>query len=76
MWAKLWKIWEKCNDIDDENHRLNNCIKWRKTNLYDESDKIDFNLIYSNNIDELRSIILKIEKIWNTGNAHGTMRTD
>ena len=70
------KICEKCNVIDDENHRLNNCIKWRKTNLYDESDKIDFNLIYSNNIDELRSIILKIEKIWNTGNAHGTMRTD
>ena len=67
------EICDKCNCTDDENHRLNDCIKWRVINQYDNSEKTDFNLIFSDNVDELRHIITKIEKVWNTQNAHGTM---
>ena len=66
----------ECNCADDENHRLNHCIKWREKNLYDKEEKMDFKWIYSKDIDKLRSIISSINTVWNTQNAHGTMRTE
>ena len=36
------EICDTCNTIDDENHRLNDCIKWRTINLYDSAEKTDF----------------------------------
>ena len=67
------EICDTCNTIDDENHRLNDCIKWRTINLYDSAEKTDFYSIYSDNVDVLRHLITKIERVWNTQNAHGTM---
>ena len=62
-----------CNVIDDEEHRLNHCSLWRDTNCYDDDEKINFESIYSNDVNVLRSIIPKIESVWNTRTAHGTM---
>ena len=62
-----------CNAHDDEDHRLNYCKKWRSINFYEESEKVQFDAIYSNDIDTLRNVIPKIQKVWNTKNAHGTM---
>ena len=62
-------ISEKCNlcDVpDNENHRLNYCIKFRDINFFDNAEKVDFNLIHSNNVEILRDISPKIEKVWNT----------
>ena len=67
---------DRCKTIDDENHRLNFCVKWKDRNNYDETKKIDFNLIYSNEVIELRSIIPSIEKVWNKRNGHGTMHVE
>ena len=64
---------DKCNCIDDENHRLNYCIKWKDLNLYHETEKVDFNLVYSDKIEEIRYVIERVERIWNTRNSHGTM---
>ena len=63
----------QCNQIDDENHRLNYCIRFRETNLYDTDEKVDFSEIFSTDINTLRNILPKIEGVWNVKNAHGTM---
>ena len=67
---------EKCKCEDDENHGMNHCIKWRERNFHHYEEKVNFNLIYSKDLHSLRYIISKIEEIWNTRNAHGTMRTE
>ena len=67
---------EQCNQIDDENHRLNNCVKWKLRNLHDTREKLDFNIVYSNDISILRGIIAKLDNVWNNKTAHGTMRTE
>ena len=65
-----------CHCEDDENHRLNKCEKWRQYNFIGNDSVIDFNDIYSDDIDTLRSITEKISQLWNTRNAHGAMRKD
>ena len=69
----LSELCNQCKSVDDEDHRLNYCIKWRNTNYYDVTEKINFDLIYSADIEVLRYVIMKIEKVWNTRNAHGAM---
>ena len=59
--------------IDNENHRLNHCYKYRETNLYYKEQKIDFSLVHSTDIGKLKEIVSNISKVWNTTNAHGTM---
>ena len=65
-----------CGTIDDEEHRLNHCKKFRAINYYDHDDKIPFTNIYSNDITVLRDIIPKIENVWSTNCAHGTMKKE
>ena len=67
---------DQCDTIDNEDHRLNHCIKLREMNFHDADDKVKFDDIYSNDAYVLKNVILAIEKVWNTRNAHGTMRTD
>ena len=65
-----------CNCEDEENHQLNICERWRQYNFIDNDNIVDFNDVYSDDIETLRSIIEKITHLWNTKNAHGTMRKD
>ena len=64
---------ENCNVLDDEDHRLNDCKKYSNTNFSETDEKVDFGMIYSSNLDEIRMIIQKISQVWNTKNAHGSM---
>ena len=73
--GSLKELCNECNIYDDENHRLNHCSKWKDTNLYNNDEKVDINLMYSNDINVLRQIISKIEGVWNIKTAHGTMNT-
>ncbi len=59
--------------IDDETHRMNYCEKYQETNFFHSQEKVDFNMIFSSDINDLRNIIPKISQVWNTKNAHGTM---
>ena len=65
-----------CNCIDDEHHRLNDCIRWRQTKNYDKHEKTDFKDVFSDDVNRLKHIVCEIKKVWNTQNAHGTMRTE
>ena len=67
------EICPKCNIKDDENHRLNNCIRWRTKNLYDADISVDFGNIHSNDISVLKVIIPYIQKVWNVRNGNGSM---
>ena len=64
---------DQCKVKDDENHRLNYCVKLRGINFVDCDTKIEFNNIYSNDPEVLRTIIKRLGNIWNTKTAHGTM---
>ena len=59
-----------CNKIDDEHHRLNECPKW--TNIK-TNEKIDFDSIYSTDIDKIHPVLTRINQLWNTKCAHGSM---
>ena len=63
----------QCKQLDDENHRLNDCVKLQETNFYDSIEKVDFSKIYSADINILCDILPTIEGVWNMKNVHGTM---
>ena len=65
-----------CNSIDDESHRLNVCPTWRNNNLCDTGRSVNFTDIYSNDLDVIRNVTVFIEKVWNTQNTNGKMRTE
>ena len=69
----LKEICRTCNTKDDENHRLNECKQYRSINYYDSDCKLPFDNVFSQDPGTLREIIHKIEHVWNTRNAHGTM---
>ena len=63
-----------CNVIDDENHRLNDCNRWRNTNNASLSVKCNFRDIHSTNEIELNNAIINLEKIWEFKYANGRMK--
>ena len=63
-----------CNVIDDENHILNHCKKYEL--IRESPNDITFEDVHSDQIEKIRNVINSIEKIWNTANAHGTLRRD
>ena len=67
------EICKKCGVLDDETHRLNYCEIHRTINYYEKDVKVDFNEIYSTDIQTLRELLPKIERVWNTRNAYGSM---
>ena len=67
---------EMCNDcqkVDDEDHRLNHCPKYREINQYNHETNIDFRDIFSNDMNTLRDVLPSVKNVWNTKNAHGSM---
>ena len=63
-----------CNVKDNENHRLNECIKLSQNNWANSSEKIDFSTIHSNDKDTVTRIIKRIESIWEFRYANGSMK--
>ena len=59
-----------CNKIDDEDHRLNECPKWTDS---ETNEKINFDLIYSTDIEEIYPVLTRVNQLWNTRYAHGSM---
>ena len=71
--GSLREVCQVCNVLDNENHRLNYCSKFRHINRCDSDEKIPFESIYSTDVATVKQTIEVIEKTWNTKNAHGTM---
>ena len=64
---------DHCMCEDNETHRLNFCPKWKHLNLFDCTEKVMFDDVYSDNLDDVRNVALHIEKVWDT-RTNGSMR--
>ena len=69
----LPEICPTCNVVDNEQHRLNDCTRFRLTNLCDRNEKIDFQNIYHSDITVVKKMISCIEQVWNLKTGHGSM---
>ena len=63
-----------CRVLDDENHRINYCYKFKDFNLYLSPIKYDFNCIFSNDEDMVSRTIEVILEVWNLKNNRNEMR--
>ena len=64
-----------CDAIDNEEHRLNECVSFRSTNYLDSDDKIPFHTIYSDDTENVRAIFSRIWNVWNVTNGRGGMNS-
>ena len=62
-----------CKTRDDEDHRLNHCVRYQSNNYFDQVEKVNFDDVFSTDTNVLKNVIAKIERVWNTRNAHGSM---
>ena len=63
-----------CNDLDDENHRINYCKKWQNVNLFKGDLKVCFDDIYSDNIEKCLMIVENILLVWDLSNGKNAIR--
>ena len=66
----------ECGVVDDEDHRINYCTLWKERNLSESDDKLDYSLIYSENLHESIKVVEVILNLWDLGNGKNSMRTD
>ena len=66
----------ECNVIDDESHRINYCSVFRSTNLYDSTEKIDYDKLFSNDLNEVLTVVTIILKLWDLGCGKNSMRNN
>ena len=68
-------ICKECMMEDNEEHRINNCIRYRNTNNYDKYDeKFDYKLVYSVQPEELKIAARAILNVWDLTNGRNAMR--
>ena len=63
-----------CNAIDDENHRINFCAKFKERNLYNSLVKFDFRCINSPNQETVDRAIDVVNELWDLTNGKNEMR--
>ena len=63
-----------CKVIDDETHRINNCKIWDKINLYNKTEKISFDDIYSDDYDKCITVVKAILSMWDFDNGKNEMK--
>ena len=66
----------ECSVIDDENHRINHCVRWGTINWSGSDAKIDFNMIHSDDRSESMQVVETILSMWDLGNNKNTMRSN
>ena len=57
------EICQECNEIDNEEHRLNDCTAWREIKNVGKT-RIDFRDIYSEDLNVLNRVIDAVENVW------------
>ena len=54
----------KCGVIDDEKHRINECVLYESTNLLKCDSKVDFDDIHSKSVEKVRNVVNCVLSIW------------
>ena len=68
------QICTNCNEVDDENHRINDCSKYQQFNLFLSPIKYDFMSIYSKDEETISRTIEVVLSAWNLANNKNEMR--
>ena len=68
------KICDECNVEDNESHRMNHCPKYRSINRYDESVKVNFGDIYSDELKIAGPVIEAVLSMWDLANGRNKMK--
>ena len=68
------KMCAECNSLDNEAHRINMCVNFRDVNRCDQADKVDFEKIYSDEPDEVITVVNAILTIWDLYHGKNTIR--
>ena len=63
-----------CGTIENEDHIINHCPKYLSTR--ESLDQINFDDIYSDQIEVIKTIIPVLEMFWNTSSANGSLKRD
>ena len=64
-----------CDVDDDEAHRINDCIRYRSINRYDDAEKIDFGKIYSDDVNDVIPVVEAILTVWDLENGKNSVKT-
>ena len=67
------KMCRNCGVEDNETHRINDCQEWKEINYVNSAEKIDYNLIYSEDRDEIKKVVQQILSLWDLGNGRNCM---
>ena len=59
---------------DNENHRINECIKYSSINNHDHVEKFEFSIVFSDTVEKLQTAAQVINRIWDLANGKNTMR--
>ena len=70
------KLCDACNKTDDENHRINECIKWKISNPVTLNEIFDYEKIYSNDIEDLEFASDIVLNKWDLKNGRNCMVKD
>ena len=68
------KMCDKCNVVDNESHRINDCEKWADTNLANRSQKVTFDDIYLDDNERCLKVVEIILTLWDLENGKNEMR--
>ena len=63
-----------CGVLDDENHRINLCIKYRSVNYCDKAEKIEFNDIFSDDNLKIMNVVKAILSVWDLAHNKNEVR--
>ena len=58
------KMCGECRVLDDESHRINDCLTYRNVNLVDSDDRIDFSMIHSEDEEQIAKVVKVILSMW------------
>ena len=65
-----------CQTLEEETHRINFFVIYQSVNLYNSNEKLDFELIYSDDVDVLLKVIDIVLKVWELDNGRNATRTN
>ena len=69
------KVCPECNTVDDEAHRINDCIKYRGVNGFGRGENIDFEMIYSDVMCEAMTVINAILSVWDLEHGKNVIKS-
>ena len=72
--ATLPETCVRCSKIDDENHRMNECVNWQHINYIDSCKKVDSQEVYCNDPQRLAVVIDQIRGVWELSLGRGMMK--